>query len=377
LEFDEETFVSMAIQHKVAHSALAGLSMQGITLSEVGQSALKMSAHTSALRGALTALEAVKITETLARHGIASAVIKGPAAAIQLYGNLNTREFYDLDIVANIKEASEAISLMHELGYEPDVRAANKITQTYKPKKPNPIAQRSHHIAFYHPARPFRVELHDRAGWEAEPYGHDDFDAVFSRIVMIEATVGDKKLRFPSLSPVDHAVLLAAHGAHHAWCLLHWVLDAARVITMGKTVYYKELADRVTVLDMGRQLKVACAIVQSLYSVEIPEPLARIMEGEKKNLDGAIRYAKSRLEKGGRDLETFRHALALPLFYLVPQLKGTHQKWKVLFAPFKIPVDDLEALPLPGVLAFFHILLRPLFVIGRRVARKKQARIQP
>ncbi len=368
VKFDEKAFVGAAIQHKVARSALAGLSMQGIALSEKNQSALKMSAHASALRAALTALDAVKITETLARHGIACAVIKGPAAALQLYGNLDTREFYDLDIVANIKEASEAIPILRELGFAPDGDVPCTPQKTARPH--SRIAQRPHHLVFFHPQKPFRVELHDRIGWEAEAFGHDDFDAIFSRIVMLEATLGNKILRFPSLSRVDHTVLLVAHGANHAWCLLHWLLDVAIILACKDSTFQKDFAAKIAALDMGRHAKVAYALISRLYPIEISEPLARIIDADKKNLDGAIRYAQARLERGGRDQETFRNAVVLPVFYLAPQLKGVLKKWKVLLEPFKIPKVDLEAVPLPRPLTFLHFFMRPFFIIARRMAKK-------
>jgi hypothetical protein len=182
--------------------------------------------------------------------------------------------------------------------------------------------------------------------------------------------IGAGSIRFPSLYPVDHAVLLIAHGSRHAWCLLHWLLDAAAILSRKDSAFQEELAEKITTLDMSRQLKVVCSLVQRLYPIELPGPAARVIENEKKNLEGAICYARARLEKGGRDLVKFRHALTLPLLYLAPQLKSLRQKARVCIAPFKIPESDLAALPLPGALSFLHLFARPFFVAARRMRKK-------
>ena len=394
LGIDEMDLIAMAIQHKVARSALAGVGMLGIEISEKGRAALRMSAQASALRAALAAREAMTITQILARQGIASAVIKGPAAALQLYGNLAAREFYDLDIVANIEEAREAIPLMRELGFESDVRGPAKIAKKGGPARfnagarPNPIAQRPHHIVFFHPGKPFRVELHDRAGWGAEIFGNDDIDAVFARIVMVGAAeaagmstgavgngtklagLASAATRFPSLCPVDHAVLLINHGTRHAWCLLHWLLDATAILSCKDSAFQEDLGAKLVALNMSRQIKVVCGLVRDLYPIEIPAPIKQIIDDEKKNLGGATRYARARLKKGGRDLGKFSHALALPLLFQASLLKSPGQKARALFAPFKISEGDLKAFPLPGALSYLHLFARPFFVIARRMTKK-------
>ena len=98
------------------------------------------------------------------------------------------------------------------------------------------------------------------------------------------------------------------------------------------------------------------------------------MPDETARLDGAVRYALSRLEKGGRDLSTIYNLISGPLLFLAPQVAGAGLKLKTILAPFKVPRGDLEALPLPKALWFLHILARPFFVLSRRVKKMLELR---
>ncbi len=213
------------------------------------------------------------------------------------------------------------------------------------------------------------MEIHDRNGWEAEPFGHENLDAVFARSVRIEAISDGIAIAFQAPSMADHAALLISHGAQHAWCLLHWLLDAAKIFSSREPGFQEALAATLKRNSLSRQAKVAGLLVSRFYPIEFSAPIERLFTDETARLDRAVLYALSRLGKGGRDLSTIGSQIAMPLFFLAPQVAGAGMKLKIMLAPFRVPRGDLEALPLPRALWFGHILARPFFVLSRRVKR--------
>lgn len=370
-DFDENAFVDSAIRHKVTRSALEGLKLQKLSLGVQSMARLREHSRSAALRAALSAREAAVLQGEFTRRGIASMVIKGPAAAMQLYGNLEVREFYDLDIVVDLQDAAALIPAMEELGLVPQ-EDQGPAPPGSDDRIPKALAQRCHHIGFIGKNKAFRVEIHDRKGWEAEPFGRDNLDDVFSRSVSISVPAGDAGMRFQAPCPADHAAILIAHGTQHAWCLLHWLLDAAAIFSIREPGFQASLAETLQRCRITRQAKVASMLASEFYAIEFSKPMADLFVRETARLEGPVRYARARLEKAGADLVSIGKQISMPLLFLSPQVSGIGTKLKLIFSPFKIPSGDLEALPLPKALWFGHIVARPFFVLSRRIKKRME-----
>jgi hypothetical protein len=163
---------------------------------------------------------------------------------------------------------------------------------------------------------------------------------------------------------------MIAHGTQHAWCLLHWLLDLAVVLERNDEVMLRVLSGQIQTLGMERQLKLACAVVQSVYPVKIPEPLQDVIRQEKAHLAIPMRFALARLKTGGRDHATVGNVLLHSAVFMPSLTKGLIRKTRLIIGPFLTPQMDVEALPLPKPLQFLYLPLRPFFVFTRRLRKR-------
>ena len=364
--FDEELFVRFAIQHKTAATTLTGLKKLGLSLQPENAVKLKRFALQTRMLRELIIEGASAITEAAGKTGIPALVLKGPASSLQLYGDALVREYTDLDILVNLPTIDAALPFMNALGWE---------AEDYSPaensdRAPSKLLARGHHVVFWKKDKPFRVELHDRTGWEHELFARDNIDGVFARAVRLEQ---DGKVFFAPALP-DHAALIIAHGTAHAWTLLHWLLDAVAIINgagleLARGVeLHRAIAARLRSLDMQCQLKLACELAQKLYPIELPPALesATICQA---SLEKSLAFAFARLQAGATDMSTFRNMIDFRFAYASPLFRTARGKLSSAFMLFQIPQKDVDTLPLPRPLLFFHLFLRPFFVLSRRIKR--------
>jgi len=360
--FNQDLFASMAIQHKTANTAMLGLKRLGIAINPVAYDRLKTVATRNRLVRGLILDSAYSIIELAGGNGIHAIILKGPASSKQLYNDAFIREYNDLDILVNLPNIAPMIPIMAKLGY---------VIQEYHHLKHidienSKLLQRDHHVVFIKEGYPFRVELHDRTGWERELFKRDNIDEVFNRAVKLE----EAGLYFSSPDLPDHTTLILAHGTKHFWCLLHWVLDAAAFIAYGEENLHRTIAARVRALDMQRQLKLACDLVQKLFPINLPPAIEATIFNEP-SLDFSVQCALDQLQVGGRDIKSFQnvHTL-LKTKYSLPLMRKRKDKLKFLLAPFKIQPVDVESVPLSRRFMFLHLFLRPYFVLSRKLGKK-------
>lgn len=367
--FDEALFVRIATQHKTADAAYKGLKKLGLGLSPENSLRLKRNAMQYKLVRQLIFEGGCEIIEAARRHGIPALVIKGPASSLQLYSDPTLREFNDLDILVNLPDVSPAIPFMGELGF---VAKDYKATTTTTDPALSKMMQRSHHVTFWKEGCPFRVEMHDRTGWEHEMFRRDDIDAVFQRAAIVEHS-GISMLA-PDLP--DHAALIIAHGVGHAWCLLHWILDVSVLFAREDDPLHRAIAARIRELGMQRHLKLTCDMIRTLYAVELPSAIESVISGEPE-LTNALSFALDRLQVGGSDISALKIMIAFRTVYLPVFFNRPRDKIVSFINLLKIPQMDKEAVPLPRQLFFLHFFLRPFFIIARRLRKneKKQAKL--
>ena len=363
--FNEKLFVDMAIQHKAAATAYAGLKRLDLTLDSEDAVRLKKHAIQNRLLRELMFEDACAIMQAMGKYDIPALVLKGPASSIELYGGAFVREFDDIDILVNLPDVEPVIFAMAELGYK---------TENYHRIKnadlsSNRLIQRSHHVSFSREDRPFRVEIHDRTGWESELFKRDDIDSVFGNSATLEES--GNLIEAPTLA--NHAVLIITHGVKHAWCLLHWVLDAAALLNRDDPSLHRNVAARMRSLGMKRQLKLTCDLVKRLYPIELPPAIEATIFNEPE-LDGSVDFALEQLQTGGRYIRSPKNARIFRMKYSLSLLPRVKDKAASIFSPFKIHQIDIETLPLPRQLFFVHFLVRPFFVISRRLKRRREKR---
>jgi len=358
---DETLLINIAREHKTAAAMLTGLKKTGRALSSASMNTLTRGVTRGRAARTFLMEEWDRIEQTLFRNGIPMITIKGPASSTQLYGNPVTREYSDLDIIVrDVPGLARTVPVMESLGYQ-----AQPPISSRTPKKQAWYISEPHHLTFVNPSSPFRVEVHSTFFPEAGPGSGYHLDTIFQRAERVEHA--GKGHTVPSL--IDHALYMIGHGTKHAWSQLHWVLDAAALLSRNTCDFHTGLVDGVIALGMEKQLTLLIALVQDLFPIPVPAVYSGITGQYARTVTRQLRIAQDRLFSRNTEHQPIYHILYFSWRYQMSFVTGIRGKTAVLLQPFLVTRTDADALPLPGLLRPLHILLRPFFVISRRIGR--------
>ena len=159
--------------------------------------------------------ELFRLLELFAANDIPALIVKGPALAMQAYGDPTMRGYGDLDFLVRQRNIRRATESLQAAGFQATVPLsaidAGKIPGQY---------------LFCKTDTKLIVEL------------HNDFTLrYFPRPLPIEEFFG-RQIRVcldgreaPTLSVEDQLVLICIHGAKHLWERLIWIADVAALVT--------------------------------------------------------------------------------------------------------------------------------------------------
>src|SRR5271154_532508 len=185
------------------------------TLAERRRAQIFFTLRMSAELFRLTDLFAAQFSEQTAQKLSAMMVVKGPALAMQAYGDAAMRNYGDLDFLVRHADIARATQLMIDAGYEPQISlsaiAAGRIPGQYM---------------FRQPEAKLLVELHNDHTMRYYPRALPIED-VFARSVLVE--LDGRTIPAPAIE--DHLTLICIHGAKHFWERLMWIADVAALIT--------------------------------------------------------------------------------------------------------------------------------------------------
>ncbi len=289
-------------------------------------------------------------------HGKDFLIVKGPASSVQLYGDSVLRGYLDLDILVDAEDFQQVIPLMSEAGYY--VKEGQDLVST----KSN-VVQKPHHAVFYCENSPYRIEVHtnlfDGLGTAYSA------SALFDRSVSIPLPEGMVR----TLGLVDHAMFIIEHGTHHAWSLLHWLLDAAKILQIEDSSFHAELARQVTRTGQGKKTVFTIELVNSLFPLPIPTPYAPIVAQYHGKFAKHISYSCRQLATAAAGRASFTSILSFTYQFRLGLATKKEEKFRLSTALFLASPKDAEAIPLPSFLSPFHLVFRPFFVIRRRINR--------
>jgi Uncharacterised nucleotidyltransferase len=170
----------------------------------------------AALNMALTA-ELAELLPELQEAGCGPVVIKGPALAMAVYGDLGSRPFDDVDVVVEPWTRSRACDVLEARGYVPLPFVPRRWQEAWR--------QSTHEQLFKREDSPVLVDLH----WELTARGYSysmRLSEVRSRLERVH--VGAAEVW--TLGPEDTLLFLCVHGAKHNWAVLSWLVDLAELV---------------------------------------------------------------------------------------------------------------------------------------------------
>jgi putative nucleotidyltransferase-like protein len=201
--------------------------------------------------------ELFRLEERFAASGIGMMVVKGPALAVQAYGDAAMRKYGDLDFLVRDKDIAAATQLMMDAGYAAEIPlstiAAGKIPGQYM---------------FRQAANKLLVELHSNRTMRYYPRPLP-LEKLFARQVRVNI----EGRTIPAPCAEDHLIIICVHGSKHLWEQLLWIADVAALISRNTEMRW-ELAEQ-SARDVGAEtmlhggLLLAAEILQTSLPAEV------------------------------------------------------------------------------------------------------------
>jgi hypothetical protein len=226
----------------------------------------------------MTALS--EVVDAFRECNIELCVLKGPAVALLIYGNVTTREFTDLDLLIRHEDLSRAESVLVRLGYR---RAGTDSGGRFQSQKD---------IQFTRDSDDVLVELH----WALNPPARRlpvEMTGIWNRrqVLYFHNTA------FPTLGLEDMLIGLCIHNSVHGWPSLKWIFDIAQILSSkGSHLDWDSLLDRCGTVGCKRILIVNLRLAFVFFGIKPPEPIAEIILADKSTAQLVERFQHAILQ---------------------------------------------------------------------------------
>lgn len=306
-------------------------------------------------RNMMFSRQLVGIMEALSRNGVRAIPFKGPVLAASCYGSPCLREFVDLDVLIDRRDAVRAIELLAATGY-------------FRIK-----ALCDGHVVTHKRRGGIAVELQwDLARrWELAPsVSALDFDDLWARreSVKLYDTI------VPGLGAEDSLVILCVHAARHGWNRLLWVCDVAEQIRSHPGLNWEAVVSTAARLHCLRRLRLGLLLASTLGGAEIPGWVRHGIETDPA-LPTLARHVRERLFRSAAPNGQPREATSMDecaadiddlTFYVAVHEKrrDRHRIWlRFLRSRLKPNDADQATVPMNGAIALPARLVRPVRLV--------------
>jgi hypothetical protein len=338
--------------HRHLRSAPAGMVPVAV-LNQLHADNLLAAASSMAL-----AAELCVVTRLLEAENIPALPYKGPALAIQAYGDIALRTFTDLDVLVPREDVSRAREALRKHGYEP--------REPLSPLQEQATLRLEHNLQLENKDRTVLLELH----WSIAP-------AAFTFSLPIEQLwqrsgplkLGGTTIRAMAID--DLMLVLPVHAARHGFSAVEWIAGIAELMRKPGAINWAQVIQDAERFRVGRIVRLAVALANRLLGAPVLDRAAQWVEGDRR-VDGLVKQVAVRLFKprdnlaAGSQWSAFRFELTVKDSYRIRVRDG----WTRLTQP---SAKDWEAARVPDALFPVYQLFRPLR-LGLRYLRHLGAR---
>lgn len=295
-----------------------------------------------------------RIVRCFDERGIAYLSLKGPALAQLLYGSALVKESCDIDILVARGETLAAIEALQSLGLN------SRDPVPHNPRTWKTVQLLGKDWVFDDSITGCQVELH----WKLEinPFLlATHFDEWFARKSCIN--IGGTSVNVLCLQ--DLFIQVMVHGARSLWTRLHWLLDFDALLRRSD-IDWQLIHDMIVDEGLQQILQYSWDLSHRLLDTPVPTALAPLVE----QASPGQRLRTQKLTQASlHAMRQRRHITWLRFRLHCLRLK---QKWRFqLFEALTLigpNQPDVMQMPLPIYLFPIYFLLRPWFVIRRRLS---------
>lgn len=313
----------------------------------------------SAIAQLRAARELLSVREALSSVGLEMLALKGPALAVQAYGDLGARQSGDLDILVRQDDLPRIARILAERGYRP---------RRYESGAPDFGFFCSFEDQFEKQDSPL-IDLHLALLPRYFPFS-PNHEAVWRRAVAVE--IDGRPIQ--TLAPDDHLIFSIAHATKHGWgwAALRAMRDIA-ALTATELVDWERDEFELERLGCGRMLRLGALLANSLAGARV----AASVLGRAVSDAGVVRLARQIA------LRLFPAPGLLPSVYcdwIVPlsATEGWGKRARYLIDRGLSPtIEDWDALPLPRTLYWMYYLTRPARLLLLHGPRLFQRGMEP
>jgi len=293
----------------------------------------------NAVRNCHLAAEAVRLCRLLEKHGVRALVLKGPALAADVYGDVTLRQFNDLDLLVRQADLGVAVSALAADGFHTKARL-NQMRGLLS----------SWEVTLVHGRCLFELDLHWRLSPPYFPFTPEG-DQLWCRAVEVDLGVG----HVSTLCPEDLVLFLCAHGAKHGWQSLSGVCDVAQAVRAHHYDWDRLLA-RSKSMGSLRIVLLGMLLAHDFLGAAIPEALIDAARAEPAVVRGARTFRRyfDQLEANGPGLH---QRWSIPL----SMIGQRSARFRYTFARVFLPAcKDFDFVTLPHSLFPLYYIARPL-----------------
>ena len=353
-----ERLLALGERHGITAFLHRHLTACGATVPAAPAAELRARFRRAAHRGLELAGELRRLLDVLAANGVDALPYKGPALAMQAYGDLSLRPFVDLDLLVLPEAAPRALAVLRGEGYA--------APPGFTPARDRSFRRVDGDYPLWNGETETLVELHCRVSSLRFAMPLETAELVRRAV---DVPLGGGTVRAPC---ADDALLIACvHGAKHRWQRLEWLTAAAELLRSGS-------ADAAAVLARAKELRarrtVLAGLDLALRLLDAPLPAAVLAEidDDRSILHLADEAERRMLSPGAEgDAAETRANLAFNLRARDGRADRVRSAWRWLTLPGP---EDWEWLSLPDPLFPAYRVLRPLRLFLRYGAARALGR---
>jgi len=206
--------------------------------------------------------ELLRILKLMEADGFEAMAYKGPALAVQYYGDAAARMFWDLDLLVQKEHLREIKQLLIKQGYVPE--------KIFEGASEEAFFNEDCEYNFDRQDGKVHLEIH----WDILPrHSAFNFDAGSLWRNAVPITLGGSTVMTPRAE--DMLLVLCVHaGDKHQWSALRMIQDVAQVLAVaGETMDWDRVIERMRALERMNTILLGVFLAQTLLGAPVPESL--------------------------------------------------------------------------------------------------------